>query len=278
MALPLSLRLKLRAYERFAPRRGGKFVAKIFTSPRAHMQPVWELELIARGTAISLADGISGTQWGAADGAPIILLHGWEGRGAQLGYFVDPLVALGHRVIGMDGPAHGESQGDHANPFAFAKALLDVQAAIGPFRAVIGHSMGGGATNIALSRGLIVEQIVLLGTPSSLPEVFKRFSDFMGLGPRVREAFKNAMVERTGVPIEQSALLPNTSDKTLPVLIVHDIHDREIPLADAQLAFRAYPNAKLLEVDTGGHRKMLKSPEVIEAVTRFIGTREKLSA
>jgi pimeloyl-ACP methyl ester carboxylesterase len=273
MPLPLALRLKLRAYERLAPQRGGKLVAKLFTTPRAHSQPEWEKELVARGTPIALAEGIAGTQWGAPNGPPVILLHGWEGRGAQLGYFVEPLVSLGHRVIAMDGPAHGASTGDHANPFEFAKALMAVQANLGPFRAVIGHSMGGAAAKIAASRGLRVERIVLLGAPSSLPEVFARFSDFMGLGPKVREAFKNTMVARTGIQIEPLALLPEIADKSLPVLIAHDIKDAEVPLVDAHLALRAYPNAQLLELDAGGHRKMLKSPDVVAAVSRFIGPR-----
>ena len=47
--------------------------------------------------------------WGA--GPSVLLVHGWEGRGAQLGALVDPLVAAGYRVVALDGPAHGDSPG-----------------------------------------------------------------------------------------------------------------------------------------------------------------------
>jgi pimeloyl-ACP methyl ester carboxylesterase len=57
----------------------------------------------------------------------------------------------------------------------------------------------------------------------------------------------------------------------VPALIVHDRHDAEVPVTDARVIADHWPGARYLEVDVGGHRRMLKAPEVIEAVAAFVG-------
>jgi len=37
------------------------------------------------------------------------MVHGWNGRGAQLGAFAPELVRVGFRVVTFDTPAHGRS-------------------------------------------------------------------------------------------------------------------------------------------------------------------------
>ena len=45
--------------------------------------------------------------WG--EGPVVYLMHGWGGWRGQLGAFVEPLVATGHRLVAVDAPSHGDS-------------------------------------------------------------------------------------------------------------------------------------------------------------------------
>ena len=104
-----SIRLFFAVLGRLSPALAGRLAAKLFARPRRHARPARERELIARGTRVVLPDGLHATAWGA--GPTVLLVHGWEGRGAQLGALVDPLVAAGYRAVALDGPAHGDSPG-----------------------------------------------------------------------------------------------------------------------------------------------------------------------
>src|ERR687889_951115 len=108
-----SIRLFFAVLGRLSPVLAGRLAARLFARPRHHARPDRERELIARGTRVALPDGLHATAWGA--GPTVLLVHGWEGRGAQLGAFVDPLVAAGFRVVALDNPAHGESNGSRSD-------------------------------------------------------------------------------------------------------------------------------------------------------------------
>src|SRR5262249_24762467 len=48
-------------------------------------------------------------QSGPAAAPAVLLVHGWGGRGVQMGAFVEPLRARGYRVVWFDQPGHGAS-------------------------------------------------------------------------------------------------------------------------------------------------------------------------
>jgi pimeloyl-ACP methyl ester carboxylesterase len=271
MKIPRSLRVLFQVSNLIAPRLGGIVAANVFTTPRKHARPAWEQEIIGRGRAITIAGRYSATAWGPTEGKPVILLHGWEGRGAQLGYFVDPLVVIGHRVIAVDGPAHGESPGRRAGPFLFADALMDIDRELGPLRAVVGHSMGGAAACIAIGRGLRVDSLVLLGAPSDFSEVLDQYAGWMQLPSRVRAAFRAEMARRTGQStIEVGQMAEVARAFTKPVLVIHDPSDEEVPVHNGRRAAETFPDSQYVEIEAGGHRRMLKHDAVIAAVVSFL--------
>jgi hypothetical protein len=63
----------------------------------------------------------------------VLLVHGWGGRGVQMGSFVAPLLASGYRVVWFDQPGHGDSgHGPVALP-DFVRALEAIALTHGPF-------------------------------------------------------------------------------------------------------------------------------------------------
>ena len=70
----------------------------------------------------------------------ILLVQGWEGRGAQLGSFVDPLLDAGFEVVLFDHIGHGESVGKRSSMIRFRDGIRAVEAAMGPFHGCVAHS------------------------------------------------------------------------------------------------------------------------------------------
>ena len=268
---PRWLKVVFAALERLSPRGGGRIAASLFTTPRRHRTPEWEQHLRASARTWRTSGDLHLWEWGALARRPIVLIHGWEGRGTQLGKFAEPLIVAGHRVIALDGPAHGRSGGKRAHPIAFAEALLELQAEVGPFHGVVAHSMGAASTGVALHRGLTAERVALLGGPASLPEVLNRFTALIGIEPRVARHMRERLATVTGAHPDEVDIRSTGAQFKVPALIVHDRHDAEVPVGDGRLIADHWPKATYLEVDVGGHRRMLKAPEVIAAVTSFMG-------
>jgi pimeloyl-ACP methyl ester carboxylesterase len=212
--------------------------------------------------------------WDPAPRSTVLLLHGWEGRGAQLCAFAAPLLARGHRVVAIDGPAHGRSKGDgsgQSNLIQFAHALTDVAAARGDVRAVIAHSMGGGALQLAHAEGLALDAAVTIGAPAAVSRVARRFASLVGLHGDGERAFHRRVERRLGDGVWQRIDAALASDKlTARALVIHDDHDDEVPPSEAVHLHGAWPASRLWRTQGLGHRRILRDPEVIEAVAAFV--------
>ena len=270
-----SIRLFFAVVGRLSPALAGRLAAKLFARPRRHPRPARERELIARGTRIALPDGLHATAWGA--GPTVLLVHGWEGRGAQLGAFVDPLVAAGYRVVALDGPAHGDSPGVTTTGPEFARALVATRDAVGPLAAIVGPSFGGFTSLLAVSRGLPTARVVTIGTPASVPEVLRDFLRMIRLPDRALPSMIAALEARVGAPMasfEVEAFAPTVH---VPVLVVHDTGDREVPYDDGRRLAEVF-GARLLTTNGLGHRRILYAPDVVAAVVEFIEEGRKVGA
>jgi pimeloyl-ACP methyl ester carboxylesterase len=262
-----SIRLFFAVLGRLSPVLAGRVAAKLFARPRRHSRPARERELIARGARVELPDGLHATAWGA--GPSVLLVHGWEGRGAQLGALVDPLVAAGYRVVALDGPAHGDSPGTTTTGPEFARALVATRDVVGPLAAVVGHSFGGFTSLLAVSRGLTADRVVTIGSPASVPEVLRDFLRLIRLPERALPSMIRALEERVQAPMSSFEVESFAPHIGVPVLVVHDTEDREVPYADApRLADRL--GARLLTTSGLGHRRILYAPEVVAAIVDFI--------
>ena len=252
---------------RLSPALAGRLAADLFARPRRHARPVRERELISRGEPVALPDGLRATAWGA--GPAVLLVHGWEGRGAQLGAFVDPLVAAGHRVVALVGPAHGDSPGRTTTGPEFARAMAHVREAIGPLAAIVGHSFGGFTSLLAISRGLSTERLVVIAAPSSVPEILDEFMRQIALPQRAGAALVRTLEQRVGATMESFDVASFAHAVRIPVLVVHDTTDAEVPYAEgARLA--ELLGARLVTTSGLGHRRVLFAPEVVGAVVEFI--------
>ncbi len=242
-----------------------------FTHPRRRAQRPWEVAVEEGAERLTLRVGWRALRWapsGAARGR-VLCMHGWEGRATQFGELATALVGEGFEVVALDGPGHGQSPEEVAHPVAFARAMLDADRELGPFVAVIGHSMGAGAVGFALHWGLRAQGVVLLASPSSMRHVIGRFGRFIGLPAVARAQLLEEMEAHVGFPADDLDVARVSSAFTQPALIVHDPVDAEVPISDGREIADQWPGAEWLEVTGLGHRRLLRDPDLLARVTRF---------
>ncbi|MBF8722201.1 MULTISPECIES: alpha/beta fold hydrolase [Pseudomonas] len=249
-----------------APEHVAGRMRRAFMTPRNLPPRQWELPLLARAERITLRFGLSALRWGK--GPTVLMMHGWEGRPTQFAALIDTLVAAGHTVVALEGPAHGRSPGQQAHVVLFARALLEAAGELPPLRAVIGHSMGGASLLLALQWGLRTEAAVSIAAPAQLLGVLRGFAHRLGLPARARAAFIRQIEQDVGVQISRLDVSGYQLD--LPGLVVHARDDTLVPASEAQLIHKAWFDSRLMVLDEGGHQRVLADPRLNEAVLELL--------
>jgi pimeloyl-ACP methyl ester carboxylesterase len=249
-----------------SPSLGERTAARLFLTPERRARPESENALLARARAFRV-HGLAAWRWGS--GPPVLLVHGWEGRGAQLGAFVAPLVEHGFSVVAFDAPAHGASPGLRANVHDFADAVAAVSDRVGSPHAIIAHSFGAIGTLLAVRGGVTPERLVLVA-PSSPLERLTAFQNVLDVPDDVLHGMRRRVERRVGASFEDVEGPNLVKSLTIPGLVVHDAQDREAPWRISDEVVRAWPGSSLLTTQGLGHRRILKDAAVVERVASFV--------
>lgn len=216
---------------------------------------------------------LSVMQWGESD-RTVILVHGWNGRGSQMGAFAAPLVEAGFRVVAYDLPAHGRSPGDNTNIFKAINTLETIAKLYGPVHAIVGHSFGGMLTALALKEGLQVKCVVCIAMPGSLQWLFDNFVRFLALPKTVLKILNQMINAEFGADIWDRLSVTDASRKlSTPVLIIHDELDSDVSWKEAEIITDFWQGAKFLKTSGLGHRRILRDPTIVRAVVDFISNK-----
>ena len=254
------------------PDGAARVAERLFLSPRRRPRPEAERRILegARHLLVPSEYGpIAAWQWGEA-GPQVLLVHGWEGRGAQLGALGASLAAQGLRAIAFDAPGHGQTAGSISSLLHFSRAVHAASAAFGRFHAIVTHSMGGPAAVWALAEADLADRIAMISPPVDMRDFTRQLSGLLGLGAEVRSAVHRRLAARFGVPMEDLAADALAPRMRLPLLVVHDEEDREVPIRCGELWAARWPGASLVRTRGLGHHRILRDEPVLREIQGFV--------
>jgi len=242
-----------------------------FSTPERVPLTTEERQLLADAAEPALRhEGLKLVRWTLGTGPRVLLVHGWNSRGAHLLGIAQALVRAGFSATLFDLPAHGDSGGQTASVVHAARALQAMAAEIGGLHGVIGHSMGSAAALLAFSEGLRVERSVHLAGPSSLTPVIKGLAAVHGLTPGDAAAFAGWAASFIGTALGNVDLERLRGGLRHTGLILHDSQDRTVPFAASAALHAAWPDSTLVATTDLGHRRLLGDATVIAQTAAFM--------
>ena len=256
-----------------SPALARRHAERLFTQPPHYAGRLAPTSGAKRDSVAAGVHSLAVWQAGPADAPAVLLAHGWGGRGAQMGSFVEPLLSSGYRVVWFDQPGHGESSGRAVALPDFVRAIEALSVSHGPFAAAIGHSLGAAALGLALRRGFRLGRIAFLSAPASLSEHTHNFARLLGLTPSIRESMRRRLERRYGMLFAEVDRIEDLAQLDLSALFLHDRYDAEVPYDHALRLSGRVPGARLITTYGLGHRRLLREPGVVQAVVNFLGSK-----
>ncbi len=230
---------------------------------------------------------------------PVIFLHG---AGGSYNLWLRQLEALKkwRRVIALDLPGHGASEGDGFETIEqYRDLLLDFLKENGFEQAVLcGHSMGGAiALSLALSHPRQVEALILVGTGARLRvgsqiletlrddfdtavKIITKFAyapDFpqflLALGESELKQVNPRILEKDFTACNSFDAMPVVKNITVAALIICGQQDLLTPPKYSQYLKEQITGATLAMIEGAGHMVMVEKPALVnEAIADFLIT------
>ena len=251
-----------------------KFAAKLFTTPIRHKLPKRELHMEHRSVQKSILvpeiqKEIVVYEYGKSD-KKILLVHGWSGRGTQLVKIADEMLDLGYSTISFDAPAHGKSGTKTTLMLEFIESVLEIEKSYGPFEFAVGHSLGGMSILNAIKKGLQVKKAVVVGSGNSVINIVNTFVEKIGLPNKVAIIMRNSFEKKYQFDMESFSGYVAAKEVKVPVLVIHDNDDEDIPVSEAHHLAENLSHKEILITNNLGHRKILGDSTVINKIIEFL--------
>ena len=131
--------------------------------------------------------------------------------------------------------------------------------------------MGSAAASVAMSRGVSVEAAVYVAPPDEMEGYLRRAGEWLGFSSSVIARTQARLEARYGLLFVEASgrrLAPALGE--VPLLVVHDESDADVPYAQGQRLAAAWPGAQLRTTQGLGHRRILRDDAVVEAAVGFL--------
>lgn len=291
-SFPLKVtRLAFAQLERLSPRFAGRVAFELFCrtpSRKPKGDKARNVFMVGRNrlrrasiVRLALTRGMAAAhhlspETGRKSGRRILIVHGWGSRAEYVTDLALGLHQTGADVVILDLPGHGASTGRRLDLKIAAEAIVAAERHFGRFDGVVGHSFGGAATMMAAGQvfqdlhQLEAGRIALIGSPSSMGEVFNGFATMVGLGRGSVDAMRSRVMAIAGVRVEELDGVSVARRIDRPLLVVHAEDDKEVNVGHAQRYIGVSPHVRHLWANGHGHRRIVSAPEVIQAVASFL--------
>ncbi len=256
------------------PHRTAGFVRNRFMATRSPALTEEEAACLDRGRSFEVRvhhRRIRAWKWGSGPG--ILLVHGWNGRGAQFHRFVEPVVRAGYAAIAMDGPGHGQSDGRTTSYFEFSdmvRAFLSPELGLN-IRGIVGHSFGAAAVINGLEKEGLGLKAVCIAPVLRLRELLLRTFRRFGVPAAIYDRIIGDFEARFGYSLAADDPHKLIGRLTAPVLIIHDEDDRAAAFDDSAHCARVLDHVRLFATRGLGHLRILGDDAVIAAALAYFG-------
>jgi pimeloyl-ACP methyl ester carboxylesterase len=270
----------LRSYAKFAPERFQKRFVQNFLTPKRPLliarerpdlpQPSESMR-VPVGGGIGLVSDTWVQAWRWGEGPAVLVVHGWEDDHHCFDAIIAALVKRGQAVLALDLPAHGKSGGTQSTIPLAAQAVAGVADALGPVRAVVGHSLGGAAAVFAITEGwLEVERAAIVAAPTGPTYMLNAIAKRFGMSEERKETLFQELKRVVGYRPEEIELMPKVASLDIPALIVHSKDDAMVRYVTGEKWAANWPGAQMLTLEKLGHRRLLFDPSTAAKVADFL--------
>lgn len=199
----------------------------------------------------------------------VLLVHGWNGRGTQLVSIAKAFKELNYTIISFDAPGHGKSTKTAANMKHFIEAVFELDKKYNGFDVMIGHSLGGMSVINSLGRGLQTDKAVIIGSGNTTKAITEDFLVTIGMKQKLTPILINLFERKYNDKMTNYDVADQALKVSVPVLIIHDKNDKDVPFTAAEAISKNLQNNELLITTGLGHRKILGDEKVIEKIVQF---------
>lgn len=274
LVIPNFVRYFAKFLEVFSTRLASKFGIRLFVTPVNFPLPKREQYMLksAQKKRLLINDinkEIEILSYGYSK-KKILLVHGWSGRSTQLFAFADKLLENGYMVISFDGPAHGKSTGKTTMMPEFLKTIEKINTTFGPFEAAIGHSFGATSLFNAASNFLTIKALIAIGSGDKISDIISNFAKNLYLKEKSARKIKSGLEKKWLIHIDDFASSTVAKNIKIPVLVIHDKNDGDVPVSCAYRIRQNLEKGSLLITNGLGHTKILRNKEVVNKSVEFI--------
>jgi uncharacterized protein len=236
-----------------------------------HLTPA-DLDLQADDVEFATVDGARLRGWflpvnGADDGGAhpvVVVMHGWASAAEDLLPVAPAVIGASLSLLFVDARGHGRS--DAAEFMSMPRFAEDLHAAVAWVRerpdvdaariALVGHSVGAGAALLVASRDPRIAAVVSIASMADPREMIGRsFRRYRAPQALVRAVLRT--IERTiGYRFDDFAPLHTIARIDAPVLVLHGLDDRTVPIDDAARLAESGSSATLRLVPGADHRSL----------------------
>ncbi|MFC5591819.1 alpha/beta fold hydrolase [Sporosarcina soli] len=235
----------------------------------------------------------------------ILFIHGWPLNHKQFEYQFDVLPAMGYRCIGIDWRGFGRSDKPMSG-YNYDRLADDLRVIIDALQlsnvTLVGHSTGGAITIRYMARyhGYGVGKLVLVDAAAPVgftaetanrflneaandrPKMMQNVTDsffFQYITEPFSQWFFQLGLQAAGwstaaivVTLRDEELYQDLPKIGVPTLIIHGVHDKVIPFAQAEEVHQAIKNSQLVPFRYSGHGPFWEERDKFnKLLARFIG-------
>ena len=212
---------------------------------------------------------VASYEWG--EGPAVWIMHGWAGRASQFFAITEALVSAGFKVIGLDAPGHGDTNGTTSNVLLFERSLQELHKKHGDPYAFVGHSLGGATGFYAMKNGIPFKKYISISAPI-IPELILHESfDKIGAKQITIDTMCAMIHKEVGIPFKEiTASYWAQYAPEIPFLVIHDKDDKEASIEHAKALYKLLPYSTLHETKDLGHIRIIRDPKIVDEVVSFI--------